>query len=174
MPREKKTQIIDEMQQVFSESRVGIFTDYRGLSTAEITELRRTLRNSGVKYRVVKNTMARFAVERAGKSELIDFFKGPVAIAFGEGDATGPAKALAEYMRTSKTSLSIKGGFLLDRVLTSGDVETLATLPPREILLGRVLAGMQSPIVALISCLAGPIRGVTGVLQARIKQLEGA
>ena len=174
MPREKKTQIIDELQQVFSESRVGIFTDYRGLSTAQITELRRTLRNSGIKYRVVKNTMARFALERAGKSELVDFLKGPVAIAFGKDDATVPAKALAEYMRTSKVSLSIKGGFLLDRVLTSGDVETLATLPPREILLGRVLAGMQSPIVALISCLAGPIRGVTGVLQARIKQLEGA
>ena len=174
MPREKKTQIIDELQQVFSESRVGIFTDYRGLSTAEITELRRALRKSGVKYRVVKNTMARFAVEKAGKSELVDFFKGPVAIVFGEGDAIGPAKALVEFIRTSKSSLSIKGGFLLDRILTSSDVETLATLPPREILLGRVLAGMQSPIVALVSCLAGPIRGVTGVLQARIKQLEGA
>lgn len=174
MSREKKTQIIGELQQVFSESSVGIFTDYRGLSTAEITELRRALRKSGVKYRVVKNTMARFAVERAGKNELVDFFKGPVAVVFGGSDAIGPAKALVEFIRTSKSSLSIKGGFLLDRVLTSREVETLAALPPREILLGRVLAGMQSPIVALVSCLAGPIRGVTGVLQARIKQLEGA
>ena len=173
MPREKKAQIIDELQQVFSECRVGIFTDYRGLSVAEMSGLRRSLRNSDIKYRVVKNTLARFAVERAGKNELVSFFEGPVAIAFGYGDITEPARVLAEYIRDSKTSLSIRGGFLGDRVLTPGDVETLATLPSREILLGKLLAGMQSPVITLISCLANPLRGVIGVLQARIKQLEG-
>ena len=173
MPREKKAQIIDELQQVFSECRVGIFTDYRGLSVAEMSDLRRSLRNSDIKYRVIKNTLARFAVERAGKNELVSFFEGPVAIAFGYGDITEPARVLAEYIRDSKTSLSIRGGFLGDRVLTPGDVETLATLPSREILLGKLLAGMQSPVIALISCLANPLRGVIGVLQARIKQLEG-
>ena len=173
MPREKKAQIIDELQQVFSECRVGIFTDYRGLSVAEMSGLRRSLRNSDIKYRVVKNTLARFAVERAGKNELVSFFEGPVAIAFGYGDITEPARILAEYIRDSKTSLSIRGGFLGDRVLTPGDVETLATLPSREILLGKLLAGMQSPVITLISCLANPLRGVIGVLQARIKQLEG-
>ncbi len=174
MPREKKTQIIGELQQVFSESRAGIFTDYRGLSTARMTELRRTLKNSDINYRVVKNTLARFAAERAGKKDLASFFEGPVAIAFGQGEVTELAKVLAEYIRVSKSSLSIKGGFLSDRLLTPGEVETLATLPPREILLGKVLAGMQSPIATLISCLANPVRGVMGVLQARIKQLEGA
>ena len=173
MPREKKAQIIDELQQVFSECRVGIFTDYRGLSVVEMSDLRRSLRNSDIKYRVVKNTLARFAVERAGKNELVSFFEGPVAIAFGYGDITEPARILAEYIRDSKTSLSIRGGFLGDRVLTPGDVETLATLPSREILLGKLLAGMQSPVITLISCLANPLRGVIGVLQARIKQLEG-
>ena len=173
MPREKKAQIIDELQQVFSECRVGIFTDYRGLSVAEMSVLRRSLRNSDIKYRVVKNTLARFAVERAGKNELVSFFEGPVAIAFSYGDITGPARVLAEYIRDSKTSLSIRGGFLGDRVLTPGDVETLATLPSREILLGKLLAGMQSPVITLVSCLANPLRGVIGVLQARIKQLEG-
>ena len=173
MPREKKAQIIDELQQVFSECRVGIFTDYRGLSVAEMSGLRRSLRNSDIKYRVVKNTLARFAVERAGKNELVSFFEGPVAIAFSYGDITEPARVLAEYIRDSKTSLSIRGGFLGDRVLTPGDVETLATLPSREILLGKLLAGMQSPVITLISCLANPLRGVIGVLQARIKQLEG-
>ena len=173
MPREKKAQIIDELQQVFSECRVGIFTDYRGLSVVAMSGLRRSLRNSDIKYRVVKNTLARFAVERAGKNELVSFFEGPVAIAFGYGDITEPARVLAEYIRDSKTSLSIRGGFLGDRVLTPGDVETLATLPSREILLGKLLAGMQSPVITLISCLANPLRGVIGVLQARIKQLEG-
>ena len=173
MPREKKVRIIDELQEVFSECSVGILTDYRGLSTAEITELRRALRKSEIKYRVVKNTLARFAAERAGKDELVSLLEGPVAIAFGYGDMTEPARVLAEHIHTSKTSLSIKGGFLSDRVLTSSDVATLATLPSKEILLGKVLGGMQNPIVTLVSCLASPMRGVVGVLQARMKQLEG-
>ena len=173
MPKEKKVQIIDELQEVFSKCSIGVLTDYRGLSTAEITDLRRTLRDSDIKYRVVKNTMARFAAERAGKSELVGFFEGPVAIAFGYGDIVEPARILADYIRNSKTSLGIKGGFSGDRVFTSGDVETLATLPSLEILLGKVLTGMQSPIVTLISYLANPLRGFMGVLQARVKQLEG-
>jgi len=173
MPREKKVQIIDELQEVFSECTVGILTDYRGLTTAEVTELRRALRDSDIKYRVVKNTLARFAAERAGKNDLISFFEGPVAIALGYGEITEPARILADYIRTSKTSLSIKGGFLGDTVLTPGEVETLATLPSKEILLGKVLAGMQSPIVTLVSCLVNPVRGFMGVLQARMKQLEG-
>ena len=173
MSREKKTQIIDGLQEFFSKCSIGVLTDYRGLSTTEITDLRRTLQKSEVEYRVVKNTLARFAAERAGKDELAALFEGPVAIAFGYGDVTEPAKVLADYIRVSKASLSIKGGLLGDRVLTSGDVETLATLPSREILIARVLAGMQSPVVNLISCLAAPMRGVIGVLQARIKQLEG-
>ena len=173
MPREKKVQIIDELQEVFSECTVGILTDYRGLTTAEVTELRRALRDSNIKYRVVKNTLARFAAERAGKNDLISFFEGPVAIALGYGEITEPARILADYIRTSKTSLSIKGGFLGDKVLTPGEVETLATLPSKEILLGKVLAGMQSPIVTLVSCLVNPVRGFMGVLQARMKQLEG-
>ena len=173
MPRERKVQIVDELQEVFARCNVGIFTDYRGLSTAELTELRRALRNSEVKYRVIKNTLARFAAEKAGKNELIDIFEGPVAIAFSYGDIIEPARILADFIRTSKTSLSIKGGFLSDRVLTTGDVEALAALPSKEILIAKVLAGMQSPIVTLISCLVNPMRGFIGVLQARVKQLEG-
>jgi len=173
MPREKKVQIIDELQKVFSKCSVGVLTDYRRLSVAEITDLRRTLRGSGIKYRVVKNTIARFAAERAGKSELVSFFEGPVAIAFGYGDIVEPARILTDYIRNTKTSLGIKGGFSGDKVFTSGDVETLATLPSMEVLLGRVLAGIQSPIIALMGCLVNPMRGFIGVIQARIQQLEG-
>ena len=173
MSREEKAQIIDGLQEVFSECSVGILTDYRGLSTAEITDLRRTLRRSDIKYRVVKNTLARFAAERADKNDLATLFDGPVAIVFGYGDIAEPARILTDYIRTAKAELSIKGGFLGDRLLTSENVETLATLPSEEVLLGRVLAGMQSPIVTLVGALISPLRGVMSVLQARIKQLEG-
>lgn len=173
MPREAKVKVVDELQEVFSECSIGVLTDYRGLKAAEIAKLRRELRNSNVKYRVVKNTLARFAAEKAGKNDLVSLLEGPVAIAFGYGDIVAPARILVDYIRSSRTSLSIKGGFSGDRVFTPGDVETLATLPSREILLGKVFAGMQSPIANLISCLASPMRGFVGVLQARMKQLEG-
>ncbi len=173
MYREKKVQIIDSLQRVFSRCSIGILTDYRGLSANEMTDLRRRLKESDIEYKVVKNTLARFAAERAGKEELTSFFEGPVAIAFGYGDITEPARALADYIQASKVSMSIKGGFLSDRLLTSEDVITLSTLPSREILLARVLGGMQSPISALVSQLTAPMRGIIGVLQARIQQLEG-
>ena len=172
MSREKKAQVIDRLQESFSKCRVAVLTDYRGLSTPEMTVLRRRLRESEIEYKVVKNTLARFAAERIGRHDLVDFFDGPVAIAFGHGNITEPAKALADYVRIAKTSLTIKGGFLGDRLLTTEDVMTLSTLPSREVLLAKIGGGMQAPILALVTCLANPMRRVIGVLQARIKQLE--
>ena len=173
MSREEKAQIIDTLQEAFSKSNVGILTDYRGLSATEMNVLRRKLRELGIEYRVVKNTLARLAVERAGRADLIGILEGPVAIAFGYGDIIGPAKALTEHIGASKVDLGIKGGFLSDSLLTVEDVRTLAELPSREVLLAKVLSGMQSPITGLVNCLANPIRGIIGGLQARIKQLEG-
>ena len=135
--------------------------------------MRRRLRESGIEYKVVKNTLLRFAAERAGKDELISLLEGPIAIAFGYGDITEPARVLADYISASKSSLSIKGGFLSDGLLTSEQVKTLSTLPSREVLLAKLLGGMQSPITTLVNCLITPVRGFMGVLQARIQQLEG-
>ena len=172
MSRQKKAQTIDRLQESFTKCSVGILTNYRGLSTPEITILRRRLRKSGIEYKVVKNTLARFAAERAGRDDLVSSFDGPIAVAFGYGDITEPARVLADYIRTSKASLSIKGGFLADRLLALEEVTTLSKLPSREILLGKVLGGMQAPTLALLACLAAPMRGIMGVLQARIQQLE--
>jgi|TARA_B100002003_G_C13959967_1_gene465057 large subunit ribosomal protein L10 len=173
MSRVKKTQIIDSLQETFSKCSISILTDYRGLTTSEITNLRRRLQESGNEYKVVKNTLARFAVERAGKDDLASSFNGPIAIAFGYGDITTPAKVLIGYIHDSASSLSIKGGFLDDRLLTSEEVTTLSTLPSREILLAQVLGRMKSPVSGLLNCLVSPMRGIMGVLQARINQLEG-
>jgi len=126
MSREEKAQAIDRLQEAFSKCSVGILTDYRGLSTSEMTVLRRKLRELGIEYRVVKNTLARFAVERADRDDLVSFFEGPVAIAFGYGDMIEPARALTDYINTAKVSLSIKGGFLSDSLLTAEDVDALS------------------------------------------------
>ena len=173
MPREKKAQNIDELQDIFSKVSIGILTDYRGLTTAEITNLRRKLKEAGISYQVVKNSLAQFAAQRAGRNDLVSSFEGPTAVAFGYDDIIQPAKVLADYIRASKSILNIKGGFISTGLLTAADVETLSTIPSKEILIGKVMAGMQSPLFGLVNCLVSPLRGIIGVLQARIDQLEG-
>jgi len=173
MPTEKKVQIVESLQETFSRCSIGILTDYRGLKTSELTDIRRRLREQGIEYRVVKNSLAQFAARKVGMDELAASFEGPVAIVFGYGEILDAARALAGYIRTTKSALSIKGGFLEDRLLSASDVDTLANLPSREVLISQVMAGIQSPIAGLVNVLSAPIRGVMGVLQARIQQLEG-
>jgi large subunit ribosomal protein L10 len=173
MPREKKTEIIESLQQLFARCSVAVLTDYRGQSANQMTELRRRLSEAGIDFKVVKNTLARFAAQRSGREELLGFFEGPVAIAFGYGDINAPAKALAGYIEETKAVMTIKGGFLTDRLLTREEVATLATLPSKEVLLARVVGGVQGPIAALVGQLAAPMTGLVAGLQARIQQLEG-
>lgn len=173
MATEKKVKLVESLEETFSGCDIGILTDYRGLTTAEMNDLRRKLREAGIVYRVVKNSLAQLAARKAGMDELADSFSGPVAVAFGYGEIPGVAKVLADYIRATKSILKIKGGFFADRILSPGEVDSLARLPSREVLIGRVMAGIQSPIYGLVNVLAGPVRGIMGVLQARIQQLEG-
>ena len=173
MPREYKVRIVDELSQAITGCSAAVMTDYQGLSASELTVLRRKLREANLEYRVVKNTLARFAAEKAGKDFLVDSFKGPVAIVFGYGEVTEPARVVSDYLKGAADSpMSIKGGFLGDKLLTSDEVSRLAKMPPREVLIAQVLAGLQAPITGLVNCLAGPLRNFMGVLQSRIKQLE--
>jgi large subunit ribosomal protein L10 len=173
MPTEKKAKVIDNLEQLFSRCTIGVLTDYRGLSAFEMTELRRRLREAGVEYRVVKNTLARIAARKVGREELASLFDGPVAIAFGYGDIIEPPKLLADYIQATKSAMSMKGGFLPERLLTLDEVTTLSTLPSREALIARVVGEVQRPLVALVGYLSAPMQGVVGALQARIQQLEG-
>ncbi len=172
MPTEKKAKIVEEIKEVFAKSNITIFTQYQGLPTAELNVLRRKLLASNSEYQVVKNTLFRLAAKGLDKSDIIGDFSGPTAVIFGFGDISAPAKALTEHIRDTKSSMTIKGGFLGDRMLTAAEVSTLATLPSREVLLAKVFGQMKSPIAGLLGSLTAPMRGIAGVLQARIKQLE--
>lgn len=172
MSREKKVSVIDELEKLFSGCNVGILTEYRGITAPDMTVLRRTLEKSGIKFKVAKNTLARFAAERADKGYLVDTLKGPIAIAFGYGDVSESARAILDYIRTSKTSLTITAGFIGGKLLSNEDVRTLATLPQKDVLVARVAGGLQIPILMLLAYLTAPMRDMVGVLQARIQQLE--
>jgi len=173
MTTKKKLQVVDQLAELLSQSKFVIATDYRGLSVAEMSELRHQLRNIGTEYHVVKNSLAKFAAENVGKQGLSQLLTGPTALAFGHEDILQLAKALADYIRISKTTLSIKGGLIDSQLIGSEEVRSLATLPSIEVLRARLLGLLLSPIFSLQNVLSANLRGLNSVLNARIQQLGG-
>ncbi len=169
----KKRETVDELTDMLSKSSLAVLTDYRGLTVSEIGQLRRQLRAAGVEYHVAKNTLVRRAAEKAGYPDIEPMLAGPTAIACASDDVSKAAKALTDYARTSKV-FSIKGGVLSDRVLNPDEIRVLSELPPREVLVAKLLGTAQAPIVNLVSVLGGPVRSLAYVLQARAQQLEAA
>ncbi|ADJ25662.1 ribosomal protein L10 [Dehalogenimonas lykanthroporepellens BL-DC-9] len=173
--RLKKQQTIDELQKIITESSVAIITNYRGVSTAELTTLRGKLRKAEVGYKVVKNTLVKSAASHAGKEDLTSLLDGPIALSWGYGsDVAAPAKLLLEHITKSKSVMTVEGGFLGNRVLTAEQVTTLSKLPPREVLVARVLGGIQAPLYGLVGTLNAPIQGLVTVLNGRVKQMQEA
>lgn len=173
MKKEKKPEAIQKAEKVLTESRVAVVTDYRGMSVAEMSKLRRKLKESGVEYRVVKNNLAAIAARNVGKEHLKDLLVGPSAVAFGLDDEIAAARVLTDYIRANKPALSIRGGFLQDRMLTADEVSALAAMPPREVMVARVVGQMKSPLYMLVTVLNANLAGFMRVLQARKEQLEG-
>ncbi|TET75756.1 MAG: 50S ribosomal protein L10 [Dehalococcoidia bacterium] len=173
MTTKKKPQIVDQLAELLSRSKFVIATDYRGLTVAEMSELRHQLRNIGTEYHVVKNRLAKFAAENAGKQELSQLLTGPTALAFGHEDIPQLAKALADYIRISKTTLTIKGGLIDGQLIGSEEVKSLATLPSIEVMRAKLLGMLLGPIFSLQNVLSANLRGLNSVLNARIQQLGG-
>jgi len=173
MPTQRKVESVEELAQKLSRSTVVISTGYRGLTVAEMTELRRQLRQRGIEYHVVKNTLARLAGQKAGWPALEQLLEGPTALAFGYGEISEPVVALNEYRRATKSALTIQGALLHQRVLSAGEVALLATLPPRQVLVARLVGSLQLPMASLLSVLNANLTGLVGVLQARVRQMEG-
>lgn len=172
MIREKKEGIINEMAGNLGKCAVAIVTDYRGISAKEMVQLRRQLHQQDIEYKVVKNTLVRFAAEKAGIKGLDEFFSGPMAIAIGFGDPVKPAKIINDHIKATNSLLKIKGGVLGGRILMAADIVSLANVPSREVLLAQLLGDLRSPIQSLHFVLSAPIRGLANVLKAKVKQME--
>lgn len=172
MAKEKKSEIIRNLEELLTRSSVAIITEYRGLDAAEMMRLRRQLREQGMEFKVVKNTLARFAAQNAGKSGLEEMLQGPIAIAFGYGEITDGAKVLSDYIRTTKSVLRIKGGLLPEGTVTAQQISRLASLPPRDAMIAQAIGSLKFPLVALLRVLNGNMVGLVGVLRARASQLE--
>lgn len=142
---EQKKQVVDEIAAKLRESQSTIIVDYRGLNVAEVTELRKQLREAGIDFKVYKNTMTRRAVEQVEMTELNDSLTGPNAIAFSTEDVVAPAKILNDFAKKHE-ALEIKAGVIEGRVVSVDEVKALAELPSREGLLSMLLSVLQAPM----------------------------
>jgi large subunit ribosomal protein L10 len=170
--REQKEQSLNELRKLFKDAKVAIMTDFRGLNVAATTKLRRKVSASGGQFKVAKNTLSAIAAREAGIEGLDAFLSGPVGIVFGLADPAAPAKALMEFIREFKT-FEIKGGAIEGQVVDALMIRELADLPPRKVLLGRVLGGMQGPMYGLVNVLQGTVRSLVYVLDAVRAAKEG-
>ena len=171
--REKKSLVVDNLENEFRRARVVILTDYRGLVTKDVTGLRRKLGDSGAKYKVVKNTMAVLALKRLGREEMAGMFTGPVAVAIGYEDEIKPAKVMFDYIKGNNINLTVKGGILGERAISADEVTALAKLPPREVLVAQAVSGLKRPVYNLVAVLSSPLQRLTWVLQSITKQMQG-
>lgn len=167
----KKAAVIDEIKAKLEAADAAVLTEYRGLTVEATAALRAALRPAGTEYKVYKNTLVRRAAEDAGVGTSLDeLLAGPVAIAFVHGDAAAAAKALRDFARTHPT-LVIKGGLLGERALSSHDVEALAELPTRDVLLSQIAGLFEAPLSQTLAVLEALLRDTVGLVQARIDQL---
>jgi large subunit ribosomal protein L10 len=174
MKRDQKEQVVEELTQRLKAAETLLVADYRGLTMPQIDELRTKLLESGARFTVVKNTLTRRAAEAAGADALLALLDGPSAIAFleADGDMVAAAKALADSARETRV-LEIRGGIMQGRAVTAAEVESLATLPPADVLRGQVLGAIVAPLTALAGLLNAPLQNLVGLIDARIEQLGG-
>jgi large subunit ribosomal protein L10 len=171
--REKKEQIVEDLAEKLSRSNGLIMADYRGLTTADLTQLRNKLREEETGFHVVKNSLVKRAMEVAGLPWDDALFDGPTAIGFCYEDVPGPAKILLDFSSESRT-LSIRGGLLGDAVVDAAQISDLASLPSGEVLVAQVVARISGPLYGLVNVLSAPLRDLVYVLQARGGQLGEA
>ena len=163
---EEKKQIVAAIAEQFKTAVSGVFVDYCGLTVEEDTQLRNKLREAGVEYKVIKNTLTRFAAKEVGFDELDPILNGPTSLAISMTDEVTPAKVIADFAKTHE-QLEIKAGFLDGKVLALDEVKTLAATPNRETLLAKLLGSLNAPISNLARTLQALVDN--GVEPADIK-----
>ena len=169
MNRDQKAAAIEEVAGYINEADAVFAVDYRGISVPQAAELRTRLREVDASFRIVKNTLTERAADQAGAEGLKEFLQGPTAMTFVRGDAAMAAKALRDFRRATQL-LEFKGGWMNGASLTPDEVDAIAQLPSREVLYGRLVGMVASPITGLAAAMGGLIGGLARQLQAMADQ----
>lgn len=171
----EKQAIVADLAEKLKNAQGVVLVDYSGTDVATDTEMRRAMRNAGVEYSVVKNTLTRFAVNQIGLEEIDPFLNGPTAIAICADDPVAAAKVVCEFADKKDSQLQIKVGIVDGKIIDTNGVKALAELPSKEVLIAQVLGTMIAPISGLANVLNANIRGLAVALQAIAdKKSEGA
>ncbi len=169
MARPEKEATVAEVKDRLLRAKSVVLADYRGLNVSEVTELRRKIREAGLEYKVIKNTLAILAAKEAKLEDLEAFLAGPTAMAFSYEDPVSPAKILSDFAKEHK-KLELKAGVLTGKVLDKAQIKALANVPPREQLLAMAAGMLQAPVRGLVTVLSGPMRNLVYGLEALRKQ----
>ena len=172
VPTAEKAVTIGELTDQLSRAQLTIVADYRGLKVSDLQGLRRNLRPVGAEFRIAKNTLTTIAASNVGIDGIESLLAGPTALVFAYADPVQASKIVNDFVRTSRIMV-VRGGVLSNRLVSSSDIEALATLPSREELLAKVLGAFASPMSRLVGVLNGPAQSLSRVLQARADQLGG-
>ena len=171
MPTEKKERQVKELTDKFGRCTIAIAIDYTGQPVNNLTELRQRLQDQGIEYRVVKNTLAYVAADDANRPLIKDIIQGPTGLAFGFNDPVETAKVLTDYIRSTRSSLSIKGAVIDDRKIDPSELTAISQLPSKSQLVAQLLGQMQAPISMLLGVLNGPLAGLATLAKRRMEQL---
>ena len=173
MHRDDKERVVAELTERLRTTETLLVADYRGLTNAQIDELRTKLIAAGARFSVVKNTLTRRAAEAAGTDALLALLEGPTAIAFleADGDPVAVAKALGDTARETRV-LELRGGIMQGATISAEQVEELAKLPPVDVLRGQVLGAVTAPLQTIVGLFSAPVQDLVGLIEARIAQLE--
>lgn len=160
-----KLEKVEELKGLLQEAKSIILNDFTGLNVEDISELRKLCRENAIIYRVVKNTLAKRSIKELGLDELEPLFEGPTAIAVSTEDEVAPAQVLKKFADDYELP-RFKGGYVAGRVFNAEEVERLAKLPSRDVLLAQVVGAVQAPLRGLLHCLDASLRDLALVLNA--------
>ncbi len=146
---ESKKAIVDALAEKLQSSTAAVFVDYKGINVAQDTELRNQFRAANVEYTVVKNTLTRFAANKAGYNQFDDLLNGTTSLACTTGDPIAPARIVCEFAKKNKDLLKIKGGIIEGSVLSAEELSAFGELPSKDALLSQVLGTFLAPITSL-------------------------
>ncbi|HLJ56576.1 MAG TPA: 50S ribosomal protein L10 [Chthonomonadaceae bacterium] len=175
MPNPQKEETVAGLRELIAGSKGAILTDYRGLTVAEVTTLRRKLRESSAEYHIVKNTLFRRALGGEISPELDKLLSGPTAIVFAQEDIVAPAKAMLDFAAAAKKpDVKVKGGYLDGKVYDLAQVTTISKLPPKPQIMAQIIGSINGPASSLVGTINAVLSELVRTVQLIADQKAGA
>ncbi|HEX6289059.1 MAG TPA: 50S ribosomal protein L10 [Herpetosiphonaceae bacterium] len=164
MPNKQNLAAVEELKDKLGRSQLTLVSEYRGLTVAEMADLRNAVRKTNAEVIVAKNTLTKIAANEIGITGLDEFLGGPVALTLAYGDPVAAAKALNDYLKGAKKAMTVRGGMLGTTRLTGGDLDRVASTPSREQSIARIMGGVNAPASRIVGALNGVMRNIAYIL----------